>query len=96
MIDPDCTDVCEIIIKELRRLGYKVSDEDHTDIIDKLSECHLERDSRGPFIILNWNGREDAAIMTEEDGSPRMFSSLREAEKAAKEECAFNYKVVGI
>ncbi len=41
---PDCTDVCEIIIQELARLGFKVSDdEDHTEMIEQLAQCKLVR-----------------------------------------------------
>ncbi len=41
---PDCTDICEIIIQELTRLGFKVSDdEDHTEMIEQLAQCKLVR-----------------------------------------------------
>jgi hypothetical protein len=49
MSGPSCTDVCEIIIDWLRSLGFKISqEEDHTDVINALEECHLVKDKPCP------------------------------------------------
>ncbi len=45
MSTPDCTDVCEIIIDQLKALGFNVSqDEDHTSMIEQLALCKLVRE----------------------------------------------------
>ncbi len=45
MSSPDCTDVCEIVHTLLAALGFEISDdEDHTDIIETLSQCKLVRE----------------------------------------------------
>ena len=39
---PSCSDVCEITHEKLRELGFEISeDEDHTDMIEALSETKL-------------------------------------------------------
>lgn len=46
MSTPDCTDICEIIIDQLRAIGFNVSqDEDHTSMIEQLALCKLVRES---------------------------------------------------
>jgi ketol-acid reductoisomerase len=46
MSAPDCIDVCEIIIDELKRLGFEINDdEDHANIIDYLNRCRLVKDA---------------------------------------------------
>ncbi len=45
------------------------------------------------FIILNWSDYEDVAIVTEEDGTPKLFKFLRDAEKFARENLNFNWQV---
>lgn len=48
MSSPDCTDVCEIIISQLKALGFKISNnEDHTDVINALNKCSLIKDIGG-------------------------------------------------
>lgn len=48
----DCTDVCEIIIDELRRLGLIVDDdEDHTSMIEQLNKCKLVKQEDDKFLI---------------------------------------------
>jgi len=42
MSEPDCTDVCEIVMSALHSLGFKISDDsDHTDILEALYQCKL-------------------------------------------------------
>jgi len=44
MSQPSCSDICEMIHDALVRLGFKInSSEDHTDMIQALSECRLTK-----------------------------------------------------
>jgi hypothetical protein len=57
MREPDCTDVCEIIISHLKSLGFKISDDvNHTDIINALNKCSITRDMKdenGSIIVID-------------------------------------------
>lgn len=61
MSTPGCTDVCEIIIGQLRALGFNVNDdEDHTSMIEQLALCKLVREpSPGERVWPMWNLTEE-------------------------------------
>ena len=48
------------------------------------------------WIILNWSCPDDAAIVSNFVGIPRVFDTKEDAEKYAKEELNWNWKVVGL
>lgn len=98
-MQPDCSDICEIIHIQLTELGFKISDsnEDHTDMIKALSGCRLVREDTGPFIVLNWNSIPDLSVLTDpESQEPLTFETKERAEAKAKELCAWEWKVVAI
>lgn len=42
MSESNCSDVCEMIIPSLVRLGFSISDgSDHADVLEALSQCKL-------------------------------------------------------
>lgn len=44
MSEPDCTDVCEVVIAKLQSLGFKISDEsDHSDILEALDKVKFAK-----------------------------------------------------
>ena len=46
------------------------------------------------FIILEHNGSYPNGIMMSENGENEVFETEEEAEKFAKENCAFEYKII--
>jgi len=49
------------------------------------------------FVIITWNGvYESVGFCLQENGETALFNSIEEAEAYAKEDCAFNYKIVQI
>jgi len=48
------------------------------------------------YIIVSWNGAEDAAILTNIDGENETFSTKDNAIEFARENCAWHYKIIEI
>jgi hypothetical protein len=48
------------------------------------------------FIILEHNGDYIMGVMIDEEGETEKFDTLKQAEKFAEKECAFEYKIVQI
>lgn len=50
----------------------------------------------GKYVILNWNSIEDISLAYEESGEVMIFDEEKAAEHYAKENFAWNWKVVEI